>query len=86
MQEMKDAASGMTAAAADTIEKAKDIGRDAVDKGYEGAREYASKGMDYAGEVSESLAEFVQRQPWVALAGAFVVGYVAAQALRRLSL
>jgi hypothetical protein len=86
MQEMKDAASGMTAAAADTIEKAKDIGRDAVDKGYEGAREYASKGMDYAGEVSESLAEFAQRQPWVALAGAFVVGYVAAQALRRLSL
>jgi hypothetical protein len=90
MQEMKDAAkdaaSGMTAAAAHTIEKAKDIGRDAIDKGYEGARDYASKGLDYAGEVSDSLTDFAQRQPWVALAGAFVIGYVAAQALRKLSL
>jgi hypothetical protein len=86
VQEMKDAANGMATAAADTLEKAKDIGRDTIDKGYEGAREYASKGLDYAGEVSEGLAEFAQRQPWLALAGAFVVGYAAAQALRRLSL
>jgi hypothetical protein len=43
MQEIKDAARGMTTAAADTIEEAKDIGRDTIDKGYEGAGEYASK-------------------------------------------
>jgi ElaB/YqjD/DUF883 family membrane-anchored ribosome-binding protein len=59
----------MTTAAADTIEKAKDIGRDTIDKGYEGAGEYASKSLDYAREVTEKVAEFAQRQPWVALAG-----------------
>lgn len=86
MQEMKDKAGEMATAAADTIEKAKDKGRDAIDKGYGEARRYAAKSMDYAGEVSESVAEFVQRQPWAALAGAFVIGYVAARTLRRLSL
>ena len=85
MSGMKDAASGMTTAAADTIEKAKDIGRDTIDKGYEGAGEYASKRLDYAREVAEKLAELAQRQPWGRLAGAFVIGYVAAQTLRRLS-
>jgi ElaB/YqjD/DUF883 family membrane-anchored ribosome-binding protein len=85
MQEIKDAARGMTTAAADTIEEAKDIGRDTIDKGYEGAGEYASKSLDYAREVAEKVAEFAQRQPWVALAGAFVIGYVAAQTLGRLS-
>src|ERR1700730_9626242 len=64
MQEIKDAARGMTTAAADTIEKAKDIGRDTIDKGYEGAGEYASKSLDYAREVAEKLAELAQRQPW----------------------
>jgi len=85
MNDMKDAGNDMAPAAADTFEKAKGIGRDAIDKGYEGARDYASKGMEYADEVSESVTEFAQRQPWVALAGAFVVGYVAAKALRKLS-
>jgi ElaB/YqjD/DUF883 family membrane-anchored ribosome-binding protein len=74
------------ATASDTIEEARKIGRDAIDKGYDNTREYVSKGMDYAGEVSDGLSEFVQRQPWVALAGAFVVGYVAAKALRSFSL
>jgi len=86
MQESKDAANGVTMAAFETIERAKDLGREAIDKGYEGAREYASKGMDYAGEVSAALAEFAKRQPWLALVGAFAVGYVAAQSIRRLSL
>jgi hypothetical protein len=80
-------------AANEAIEKAGDIGREAidkgreaVDKGYEQARDYVSKGMDYAGEVSEGLTDFVQRQPWLALVGAFVVGYIAARTLRRISL
>jgi len=59
-----------------------DLGRE----GYDNAREYVSKGMDYAGEVSDGMADFVQRQPWLALAGAFVIGYVAAKALRQISL
>jgi ElaB/YqjD/DUF883 family membrane-anchored ribosome-binding protein len=74
----KEAASAMN----DTMDAAKDMGRE----GYENAREYVSKGMDYAGEVSDGMAEFVQRQPWLALAGAFVIGYVAAKALRQISL
>lgn len=73
-------------AASDAIEKAGDVGREAIDKGYEHARDYVSKGMDYAGEVSDGLTDFVRRQPWLALAGAFVVGYVAAKALRQISL
>jgi len=67
---------------ADTIEKVKDM----ADKGGDSAREYTSKGMDYVSEASEDLSEFVKRQPWVALAGAFVIGYIVARALRRLSL
>jgi ElaB/YqjD/DUF883 family membrane-anchored ribosome-binding protein len=74
------------ATASDTMEEAKKVGRDAIEKGYDNTREYVSKGMDYAGEVSDGLSEFVQRQPWVALAGAFVIGYVAAKALRQISL
>ena len=66
----------------DTMENAKDLGRES----YDNAREYVSKGMDYAGEVSDGMADFVQRQPWLALAGAFVIGYVAAKALRQISL
>jgi hypothetical protein len=74
------------ATANDTIEEARKIGRDAIEKGYDNTREYVSKGMDYASEVSDGLSEFVQRQPWIALAGAFVIGYVTAKVLRNLSL
>jgi hypothetical protein len=83
MQESKT--NGVTTVAAETIEKARDMGREAIDKGYEGAREYASAGLDYAGEISDALSEFAKRQPWIALAGAFALGYVAAQALRKFS-
>jgi ElaB/YqjD/DUF883 family membrane-anchored ribosome-binding protein len=73
-------------ATSDTIEKAGDAAREAIEQGKESAREYVSKGLDYASGVSDELTEFVQRQPWLALAGAFLIGYVAARALRRLSL
>jgi len=82
MDNMKAAAN----AASDTVEQARKMGSEAIEKGYDNTREYVSKGMDYAGEVSDDLASFVQRQPWVALAGAFVVGYFAAKALRQFSL
>jgi ElaB/YqjD/DUF883 family membrane-anchored ribosome-binding protein len=74
------------AAASDTVESAKNLGREAMEKGYDSTREYVSKGVDYANEVSDGLTDFVQRQPWLALAGAFVIGYVAAKALRQFSL
>ncbi|MGH6878261.1 MAG: hypothetical protein ACREHV_12940 [Rhizomicrobium sp.] len=83
---MEDVTKAAATAANDTIEGARNIGRAAIEKGYDDTREYISKGMDYAGEVSDGLTEFVQRQPWVALAGAFVIGFVAAKALRQISL
>jgi len=81
MQETKDI-NGMTT---DAIEKAKEMGRSAIDRGSTNAREYASQGLEYASGISEELADFAGRQPWLALAGAFALGYVLAQALRRLS-
>jgi hypothetical protein len=72
-------------AASDAARQAVDAGCETVDAGYDNAREYISSGLNYAGEMSERVNDFVQRQPWVALVGAFVVGYVAAKALRHLS-
>lgn len=71
--------------AADSIDTAKEFGRKAAAEGYDQAREYASRGAEYMGGFSESVADFVTREPWMAIAGAFVVGYVAAQILRRAS-
>ncbi len=62
----------------DTNERAKDIRREAIESGYQYAREAAVSGVEY-------VEDFARREPWIALAGAFVVGYVAARALRRLS-
>jgi hypothetical protein len=39
--------------------------------------------MEYAGDYFGRLGEFVKREPWLSLAGAFIVGYAAAQLLRR---
>lgn len=83
---MENATKDAATLESNTIEKAKEINGEALEKGYQNAREYVSKGLDYAGEVSDGMAEFVQRQPWLALAGAFVIGYVAAKALKQLSL
>jgi hypothetical protein len=41
--------------------------------------------MEYAGDYFGRLGEFVKREPWLALVGAFIVGYAAAQLLRRVS-
>jgi hypothetical protein len=83
MQETKT--NGMTAAVSDTIDTVKDAGRDAIEKGYEGAREYAAAGLNYAEEASDGLIEFAKRQPLIALAGAFAFGYFVATTLRKLS-
>jgi hypothetical protein len=72
-------------AASAAARQAAHAGCEAAGVGYENAREYLSSGLNYAGEMSDSVADLVQRQPWVALAGAFVLGYIAAKALRLLS-
>jgi ElaB/YqjD/DUF883 family membrane-anchored ribosome-binding protein len=80
-----DSVKQAAADAMDTMEAAKELGRKAAADGYEQAREYAGRGVDYVGGFSENLADFVSREPWMAIVGAFVVGYVSAQLLRRVS-
>jgi ElaB/YqjD/DUF883 family membrane-anchored ribosome-binding protein len=70
--------------ARDTVNQAADVGEDLMGKGYETAREYADTGIDYVGDLSQRVGEFVKRDPWIAVAGAFVIGYLAAQLLRRM--
>jgi ElaB/YqjD/DUF883 family membrane-anchored ribosome-binding protein len=70
-----------------TVRSAMDQGRQAADKatqavkdGYDAAQQFVKdKGVDLA------LHDFVHREPWLAIAAAFAVGYVAAQIIRRVS-
>ena len=70
-----------------TVRSAMDQGRQAADKaaqavkdGYEAAQQFVKdQGADF------ELREFVRREPWIAIAAAFAVGYVAAQIVRRVS-
>ncbi len=70
-----------------TVRTAMDQGRQAADKatqavkdGYDAAQQFVKdKGVDF------DLREFVRREPWIAIAAAFAVGYVAAQIVRRVS-
>ena len=70
-----------------TVRTAMDQGRQAADKatqavkeGYDAAQQFVKdKGFDL------DLREFVRREPWLAIAAAFAVGYFAAQIVRRIS-
>ena len=70
-----------------TVRTAMDQGRQAADKAtqavkdsYDAAQQFVKdKGIDL------DLREFVRREPWIAIAAAFAVGYVAAQIVRRVS-
>ena len=63
-----------------------DAAREYANQGYDAAREYANAGIDVAARMSENLTEFVRNEPWIAMAAAFAVGYVAARIMRRLSI
>ena len=80
------AAKGAADTAQDYAGKGIDAARDYANKGYDAAREYANAGVDAAGRVSENLTEFVRNEPWIAIAAAFAVGYVAARIMRRMSI
>lgn len=69
---------------ADVLNKATEIGENAVEKGRESARVLADTGLDYVGDVTERVSGFVKRDPWVAVAGAFVIGYVVAHLFRQM--
>jgi ElaB/YqjD/DUF883 family membrane-anchored ribosome-binding protein len=70
-----------------TVEQAMDRGRKAAEKagqavkdGYKAAQQYAEdKGLNF------DLGDVVRREPWLALAAAFAIGYVAAAVIRRIS-
>jgi ElaB/YqjD/DUF883 family membrane-anchored ribosome-binding protein len=60
-------------------------GRQAIKGAYETAQEYAQKSADVIGDVSSDLADFVRKEPWIAMVAAFAVGYVAARLMRRVT-
>lgn len=59
--------------------------RDASERVYRTARDYAVQGRGYFGQVGGQVAKFVDEEPWVAVACAFVLGYAVAQVVKRLS-
>jgi len=75
----------ISSAAEEVVSKARDLSQKAVEEGYTIARQYADQSLDYVGELSGRLGELVCRDPWIAVAGAFLVGYIAAQFMRRMS-
>jgi ElaB/YqjD/DUF883 family membrane-anchored ribosome-binding protein len=73
--------------ASSTVQQALDQGRQAAEtagrtlkNGLEAAQQYVQeKRRDF------DLRELIHREPWLAIAAAFAVGYVAAQIIRRVS-
>jgi ElaB/YqjD/DUF883 family membrane-anchored ribosome-binding protein len=70
-----------------TVRDAMDQGRETAQKAgqavkgaYKAAQQYAeNEGLNF------DLGDFVRREPWIAVAAAFAIGYVAAQIVRRVS-
>ncbi len=76
----EDTANSTVRTAMDQGRQAADVASQAVKDGYDAAQQYVKdKGMDL------DLRDFVRREPWLAIAAAFAVGYFAAQIVRRVS-
>jgi len=76
----EDTANATVRTAMDQGRQAADIASQAVKDGYDAAQQYVKdKGMDL------DLRDLVRREPWLAIAAAFAVGYFAAQIIRRVS-
>ena len=56
-----------------------------VRQGYDAMREYTDKAADLAASVSKNMHEFTQREPWLALAAAFMIGYTMARLMHRVT-
>jgi ElaB/YqjD/DUF883 family membrane-anchored ribosome-binding protein len=77
---MEETANSSVRNAMDQGRQAADKASDAIKDGYDAAQQFVKdKAMDL------DLREFVRREPWLAIAAAFAVGYVAAQIVRRVS-
>jgi ElaB/YqjD/DUF883 family membrane-anchored ribosome-binding protein len=69
-------------AARETLDRAQDALESASERlknGYDAARQYAQNS-----EVGSQLTDFVVREPWIAVAAAFAIGFVAARLIRRI--
>ncbi len=76
----EDTANATVRTAMDQGRQAADVASQAVKDSYDAAQQYVKdKGMDL------DLRDFVRREPWLAIAAAFAVGYFAAQIVRRVS-
>ncbi len=74
-------------AAESTVREAIDQGRQTVEKAGRAVRDTYDAAQRSVREkgFSLDLGEFVRNEPWLALAAAFAIGYVAAQIIRRAS-
>jgi ElaB/YqjD/DUF883 family membrane-anchored ribosome-binding protein len=75
----EDTANSTARHAMDQGRQAAESAGQAIRDGYEAAQQYVQEGLDF------DLRDFVRREPWIAIAAAFAVGYVAAQIIRRVS-
>jgi ElaB/YqjD/DUF883 family membrane-anchored ribosome-binding protein len=70
-------------AARDTIDRTQDALSSAgksLKSGYDAAQKYAQNS-----DLGSQLGDFVVREPWMAVAAAFAIGYVAAHFMKRIS-
>jgi hypothetical protein len=70
--------------AGEILNKTAEIGETVMSNGYDSVREYADTGLEYLGDLSTQVRAFVRREPWIAVGGAFIIGYFAAHLLRRM--
>jgi ElaB/YqjD/DUF883 family membrane-anchored ribosome-binding protein len=76
----EDVANSTVRQAMDQGRQAAETASQAIKDGYDSAQQYVQeRGLDF------DLRDFVRREPWIAIAAAFAVGYVAAQIIRRVS-
>ncbi len=70
-----------------TVREAIDQGRQTAEKAARAVKGSYDAAQAYVREkgFSLDLGEFVRREPWLALAAAFAIGYVAARIIRRAS-
>jgi ElaB/YqjD/DUF883 family membrane-anchored ribosome-binding protein len=77
---LEDTANSTVRSAMDQGRQAADRASQAVKDGFDTAQQFVKdKGVDL------DLRDFVRREPWLAIAAAFAIGYVAAQIVRRVS-
>jgi len=77
---LEETANSTTRSAMDQGRQAADKATQAVKDGYDAAQQFVKDRT-----VDLDLRELVRREPWLAIAAAFAVGYVAAQIVRRVS-